>query len=51
MLANQQVSYTYDENTKIFKLLLDYGDLNPSYEWKDETEEHPTLWECEIILE
>lgn len=51
MLANQQVSYTYDENTKIFKLLLDYGDLNPSYEWKDETEEHPTLWEYEIILE
>ncbi|MDE6776716.1 MAG: hypothetical protein K2J25_02165, partial [Oscillospiraceae bacterium] len=51
MLKNQQVSYTYDENTKKITLLLDYGDLNPPYEWKDETEEHPTLWEYEIILE
>ncbi|MDE6658053.1 MAG: hypothetical protein K2J88_05665, partial [Oscillospiraceae bacterium] len=51
MLKNQQVSYTYDENTKIFTLLLDYGDLNPPYEWKEKTEEHPTLWEYEIILE
>ncbi|MBD5143499.1 MAG: hypothetical protein HDT22_07820 [Ruminococcus sp.] len=50
MLENQQVSYIYDENAKIFTLLLDYGDLNQPYEWKDKTEEHPTLWEYEINL-
>lgn len=50
MLENQQVTYTYDENTRIFTLLLDYGDLNPPYQWENKSEEHPPLWKYEIML-